>query len=66
MTEFNPSVWRKSSRSSGGSGQCVEVAVTSAAVGVRDTKNRAAGHFEVSPAQWEAFTGKVKAGDFDL
>lgn len=66
MIEFPPSLWRKSSRSGGGSGQCVEVAITSAAVGVRDTKARKLGHFTVSPAQWAAFTSQVKDGAFDL
>lgn len=60
-TEFPASAWRKSSRSSNG-GQCVEVAVTDAAVGVRDTKNRGQGHFTVDRGQWAAFLNHVKAG----
>ena len=66
MIEFPASAWRKSSRSNPQGGQCVEVAVTDAAVGVRDTKARELGHFTVNPQQWAAFTSRVKAGEFDL
>jgi hypothetical protein len=48
--EFNSAQWRKSSRSSGGSNNCVEVAVASENVGVRDTKDRLAGKQQKSPA----------------
>ena len=66
MIGFPSSAWRASSRSSGSGGQCVEVAVTSAAVGVRDSKDRGAGHFAVAPGRWMAFTARVKTGAFDL
>ena len=48
--------WRKSSYSGGGNTQCVEVAPRDASVGVRDTKNRSAGHLTVPRAAWRAFT----------
>ncbi|WP_317891452.1 DUF397 domain-containing protein [Saccharopolyspora pogona] len=65
--EFQANSWRKSSRSGGnGAGQCVEVAITNAAVGVRDTKARELGHFTVDRQQWAAFTSRVKAGQFDI
>lgn len=51
--------WRKSSRSSGGSNNCVEVAVATEAVGVRDTKDRKAGHLAVTPNAWSVFLAKV-------
>lgn len=50
--------WRTSSYSTG-EGQCVEVGWSVDAVGVRDTKNRAAGHFAVRPATWRTFTHAV-------
>lgn len=56
--------WRVSSRSSG-NGQCVEVAITSEGVAVRDSKNRAGGHLELTHAQWAALVGGVKDGKFD-
>lgn len=43
-------------------GQCVEVALTNDSVGVRDTKNRAGGHFTVPRSQWSAFLDAIKLG----
>jgi hypothetical protein len=51
--------WRKSSRSSGGSNNCVEVAMSATTIGVRDTKHRAAGHLSVTPYAWSGFLAKV-------
>jgi hypothetical protein len=60
--EFSGAVWRKSSRSSGAvNDSCVEVAFVRDAVGVRDSKNVAAGHLTFGGAAWEAFTGGVLA-----
>lgn len=56
--------WKKSSRSAD-TGNCVEVAVTTEATGVRDTKDRAAGHFTVAPRQWQSFLNQIKNGRFD-
>lgn len=50
--------WRTSSFSAG-DGNCVEVAVMGPGVGVRDTKNRRAGHLTVTPSTWRAFTRAV-------
>jgi hypothetical protein len=47
-------VWRKSSRSNSG-GNCVEVAVLSAAVAVRDSKDPHGPVLAVPPAAWNAF-----------
>lgn len=58
---FSAAVWRKSSRSgSGTNGACVEVAFVSAAVGVRDSKNPAAGHLVFDDAAWQGFAAGVK------
>lgn len=54
--------WRKSSYSgSTANSECVEVSVAPAqpVVGVRDTKNRAAGHLEVSRTTWTTFVRHV-------
>ncbi|MBW4715711.1 DUF397 domain-containing protein [Saccharothrix obliqua] len=51
--------WRKSSRSAG-AGQCVEVARTTAVVGVRDSKAPHAGHLQVPNASFVAFLDAVK------
>jgi hypothetical protein len=46
--------WRKSSRSANTS-DCVEVAPAAAVIGVRDTKDRAAGHLVITPRAWSVF-----------
>lgn len=61
---INDKSWRKSSRSNGGNGNCVEVAHGVGGFGVRDTKNRSAGTLLFGPNAWSAFTAGVKAGRF--
>lgn len=59
--------WRKSSYSNGNGGQCVEVARNlPGAVAVRDSKDPDGPKLTFEPAQWLAFTGRVKAGEFGL
>ncbi|HEY3749427.1 MAG TPA: DUF397 domain-containing protein [Pseudonocardiaceae bacterium] len=48
--------WRKSSYSGGGNGNCVEVAVRTEAVGVRDSKNTGP-TLEFPAEQWHLFLG---------
>ncbi|TDC72233.1 DUF397 domain-containing protein [Micromonospora sp. KC606] len=53
--------WRKSTRSSGNGGACVEVADNlSGVVLVRDTKNRDAGTLQFNPAAWQGFVNLAK------
>ncbi|WP_316753531.1 DUF397 domain-containing protein [Streptomyces herbicida] len=47
--------WVKSSYSSGEGGECVEVAVASGAVHVRDSKDTSRPALTVEPAAWAAF-----------
>lgn len=57
--------WRKSSRSDGGD-NCVEVALSSdGSVGVRDSKDPEGPVLVFTPAEWDAFTGGVRDGEFD-
>ena len=56
--------WYKSSHS-GAEGGCVEVAWQAAVVGVRDSKDPAGPHLEVTAAQWRGFVAAVAAGRFD-
>jgi hypothetical protein len=59
--------WRKSSRSGNGGGNCVEVAsLASGIVAVRDSKDPDGPRLTFTPAEWEAFTAGVRAGEFDL
>ncbi|MBK0865917.1 DUF397 domain-containing protein [Saccharopolyspora sp. HNM0986] len=59
-----PYGWHKSSRS-GKQTSCVEVGRTADGTAVRDTKNRSAGYFTTTPAQWTAFLSAVKTGRYD-
>lgn len=52
--------WRKSSRSNGHGGACVEVAVAPQVVGVRDTKDRDGGTLTFDRRAWSAFTAGLK------
>jgi hypothetical protein len=59
--------WRKSSYSGDNGGACVEVARNlPGAVAVRDSKDREGPVLAFAPADWQAFTAAVRAGEFDL
>ncbi|GAA1338983.1 DUF397 domain-containing protein [Saccharothrix algeriensis] len=58
---MNEQTWRKSSRSASAA-QCVELAVTGSATGVRDTKNRDGGTLVFPARAFRAFVAEVKAG----
>jgi len=59
--------WRKSSRSSGNGGDCVEVADNlPAVVAVRDSKAPDGPVLLFPSSAWRAFIVGVKAGGFDL
>ncbi|MEV5430907.1 DUF397 domain-containing protein [Streptomyces sp. NPDC052701] len=47
--------WFKSTYSSSGSGDCVEVALTPATVHVRDSKDEAGPQLTLSPTVWADF-----------
>jgi hypothetical protein len=55
------SAWRKSSRS-GSSGNCVEVAVPSEGVLVRDSKDQRGPVLSFTTDQWAGFLTSVKTG----
>lgn len=64
--ELSRATWRKSVRSGGNGGSCVEVAALShGRVGVRDSKDQNGPVLIFTPAEWEAFIGGVKDGEFD-
>lgn len=58
-THSGQSPWRKSSYSTGGQSQCVEVA-TDGAVLIRDTTNRDGRTLSVSADAWLRFTSALK------
>ena len=59
--------WRKSTRSDGNGGACVEVAdLPDGGAAVRDTKDKGSGSILwFTAAEWDAFLGGVKDGEFD-
>ncbi|MFC0862873.1 DUF397 domain-containing protein [Sphaerimonospora cavernae] len=64
--DLSAAVWRKSSRSSDNGGQCVEVAANlPGVVAVRDSKDPDGPKLLFTPAEWRAFIGGVKTGQFD-
>jgi hypothetical protein len=64
---LNGAVWKKASRSNGtGGNNCVEVAFLDTGVAVRDSKNRTGPALMFTKAEWIAFVGSAKDGEFDI
>lgn len=63
-SELDAATWRKSTRSGGGN-NCVEVALLSTGVGVRDSKNRQGPVFLFDSTAWRSFLHGVRGGGFD-
>jgi hypothetical protein len=61
--DLNRAHWRKSTRSGDNGGNCIEVARNlHGVVAVRDSKDPDGPKLVTSPAAWQAFTARVKAG----
>jgi hypothetical protein len=65
-TGFSRATWRKSSRSSAGGADCVEIALVPVGAGVRDSKNPSGPVLGFDGAAWGRFLGTTKHGGFDL
>lgn len=64
--DLTGAIWRKSSRSSGNGGQCVEAALNlPGIVAVRDSKDPGGPALVFTPAEWQAFLSGVRVGEFD-
>jgi hypothetical protein len=60
--DLTGAIWRKSTRSSGNQGNCVEVADNLAqVVGVRDSKDRQGPVLTFTPETWRAFVTFTKS-----
>lgn len=57
---FTAAQWFKSKRSSSSQG-CVEVALTSSAAGVRDSKDRNGGTLVFDAQQWKSFLTTLRS-----
>ncbi|MEU7619406.1 DUF397 domain-containing protein [Micromonospora rifamycinica] len=63
MNELAGAVWRKSTRSGGSGGDCVEVADNlPGVIGVRDSKDQAGPALRFPPTAWSAFVGDLRGG----
>ncbi|MEV4489175.1 DUF397 domain-containing protein [Micromonospora coxensis] len=61
--DLSGAIWRKSTRSSGNGGDCVEVADNlPGVVGVRDSKDRQGPVLTFTPANWAAFVRFARRG----
>ena len=58
--------WKKSTRSGGNGGQCVEVRRHDGEIQVRDSKDLGGPVLTFTSAEWKAFVGGAKNGEFDL
>jgi hypothetical protein len=60
--DLSRAVWRRSTRSGGNGGNCVEVAAIERGVAVRDSKNPGGAVLAFAPDAWHAFTDAVRSG----
>lgn len=63
--DYSGARWRKSRRSGGQGGQCVEVADLGAAVAIRDSKNPDGPKLIFSRRKMAAFAARLKSGRLD-
>jgi hypothetical protein len=65
-TEFDDRQWRKTVRSGGNGGNCVEANFgVPGLVGIRDSKDLTQAPLVYTLDEWRAFVGGVKDGEFD-
>jgi len=64
--DLSQAVWRRSSASGPHCDNCVEVAFVDEAIAVRDSKHPEGPVLLFTQAEWDAFVGGAKDGEFDL
>jgi hypothetical protein len=61
MIDLNAAVWRKSTRSGGNGGECVEVALNlPGIVAIRDSKDPSGPVLRVRPEAWASFADALR------
>jgi hypothetical protein len=66
VSDEGRTVWRKSSYSGGGSGNCVEVAAIARAVAIRDSKDPDGAVQLVGPEAFRTLLVRIKRHELDL
>jgi hypothetical protein len=61
--ELNSATWRKSTKSGGNGGGCIEVGAFAGVIAVRDTKDRNGAVLAFAPHAWREFAARVKNAD---
>jgi hypothetical protein len=64
--DLTNAVWRRSTRSDDDTSACVEVAVLSNGYAVRNSTDPEGPVLFFTQAEWDAFVGGAKDGEFDL
>ena len=64
--DLNRAQWFKSTCSGPHSDNCVEVAFINEVIAVRDSKDPHSAALIFTAAEWDAFVGGAKDGEFDL
>ena len=64
--DLSRAAWRKSTASGPNCDNCVEVAFVDEAIAVRDSKSPDGPVLIFTQAEWDAFVGGAKDGEFDL
>ncbi len=64
--DLTGAAWRKSTRSGGNGGNCVEIGFADDARGIRDTKDRSYGTLASDADAFADFVATVKSGRLDL
>jgi hypothetical protein len=65
-SDLTNAVWRRSTRGDDDTTACVEVAILDTGYAVRNSTDPDGPVLFFTPAEWEAFVGGAKDGEFDL
>jgi Domain of unknown function (DUF397) len=66
VPDLSGAVWRRSGDSTSAEGSAVEVAILPEGVAVRDSRRPDGDVLFFTRAEWDAFVGGAKDGEFDL